>query len=63
MPEMWAQCSPCNRWFYVPFSTGEEMAAAQCPVCASAPDSFEVRTGATQFHVDLSAGEETAQAV
>lgn len=52
MPEMWARCEPCNRYFFVPSTTGEEMSRTLCPVCCEAPDRFEVRTGKTSF--DLS---------
>lgn len=50
---MWASCGPCSRWFYVPFTTGEEMSRTVCPVCSAAPDAFEVRTGDTAFNVDM----------
>ena len=53
MPEMWANCGPCDRSFYVPFTTGEEMARTQCPVCASEPSRFEVRTDSSSFEVVL----------
>ena len=53
MPEMWAYCDPCGRSFYVPFSTGEEMARTRCPVCASEPANFEVRTDGSSFGVSV----------
>lgn len=56
MPEMWARCGPCSRWFYVPFSTGETMARAHCPVCSSAPSRFEVRIAKPSFDVEIADG-------
>ena len=54
MPEMWAHCQPCSRWFFIPFSTGETMARSTCPVCASQPVRFEVRTDSSSFPLELS---------
>lgn len=53
MPEMWAYCDPCGRSFYVPFSSNEEMAQTQCPVCASEPANFEIRMETSTFDVEL----------
>lgn len=53
MPEMWAHCGPCSRWFYVPFSTGEAMSRSACPVCSEQPDGFEVRLAEKAFPVEM----------
>lgn len=53
MPEMWASCEPCGREFYVPFTTGEEMARTRCPVCSATPSAFEVRTDSSSFEVSV----------
>lgn len=53
MPEMWARCEPCNRAFFVPFTTGEEMARVLCPVCSEPPANFEVRTDDASFDVSV----------
>lgn len=54
MPEMWGSCQPCNRLFFVPFTTGEEMARTRCPVCSATPSAFEVRIGDRSFGVSVS---------
>lgn len=61
MPEMWARCDPCNRAFFVPFTTGEQMARTRCPVCSDVPASFEVRTETSSF--DVSVSDERTRAV
>lgn len=53
MPEMWGSCEPCNRLFFVPFTTGEEMARTRCPVCSAIPTGFEVRIGQRSFGVSV----------
>ena len=53
MPEMWAHCAPCARWFFIPFSNGETMARSTCPVCTAQPDRFEVRTDGAAFPVEV----------
>ncbi|HVM19020.1 MAG TPA: hypothetical protein VM307_03565 [Egibacteraceae bacterium] len=60
MPEMWARCEPCDRWFYVAFTTGEEMARRRCPVCDCPPTKFEVRLANSAFDVHLDAGGDPA---
>lgn len=53
MPEMWAQCHPCDRWFFVPFDSGERMSQARCPVCSSEASLFEVRIEESAFPVEM----------
>ena len=53
MPEMWAHCEPCSRWFFVPFDYGEELVRSACPVCTQQADRFEVRLNDTAFPVEL----------
>ena len=53
MPEMWAFCEPCSRSFYVPSTTGEQMARTFCPVCSTQPARFEVRTATSSFDVSV----------
>lgn len=53
MPELWAHCEPCSRWFFVPFRSNEELAQMHCPVCADTADRFEVRLEQSTFPVEL----------
>lgn len=53
MSEMSGLCAHCDRWFYVPFCSGEEMSMTICPDCATAPSRFRVRTGESSFEVEL----------
>jgi hypothetical protein len=57
MPEMWAHCEPCSRWFFVEFSSGEEMSRARCPVCATPAGGFEVRLDEASFPVEMQDGQ------
>lgn len=60
MPEMWGHCEGCDKWFYVPFDTGPQMAAATCPVCLMSSDRFEIRSEDTSFVVELPEDSPTA---
>lgn len=35
MPETWAYCDPCGRWFYFTKPRDSASAAPACPACAS----------------------------
>jgi hypothetical protein len=53
MPEVWARCEPCDRWFFVPFDSGERMARALWPSCAAATSAFQVHLEGVTFPVEL----------
>lgn len=53
---LWAQCDPCDRWFYVPFGTAEQMARSACPLCGAGAASFEVRLETSSFPVNVDDG-------
>lgn len=54
MPEFWAHCAVCDRWFYVAWGELTRLArSTECLVCGAAPESYEVRYGDLRFAVRL----------
>lgn len=51
--ELWGRCRLCERWFYVPSDTIEEMSNSRCPVCDAVANRFEDRGGAASFECTL----------
>ena len=35
MPELWAYCDPCRRWFYPEDTSDDDARPPTCPVCAT----------------------------
>jgi hypothetical protein len=53
VPELWALCTPCERWFCLPSDSGAHLASTRCETCSGAPAQFEMRTPTSSFSVEV----------